>query len=172
MSRKKLNAFGMASNVKHVRLYAWIQDSAAWRAASVGERALLLEVWRRHNGEHNGAISMSVREAAESVNASTNTVMKWFHGLEEKGFLKARSRGSFRWKRSSATTWELTMERCDNRPASKEFMRWKVPRKQNTVSNSGPRGLKICDTRHENDADGIKICDRDGQIVPIHGIKY
>ncbi len=139
--RKKLNAFGMSSPVRHVRLYHWMLNSPAWQALSPGARSLLIEVWARHNGQNNGEISFSVREAAKNLRVSKDTAAKWFHELEEKGFLKARRRGSFHWKGSKATTWEVTAERCADQPAGKDFMRWKpITEIQNAVLLRGTSG--------------------------------
>ncbi len=139
--RKKLNAFGMSSPVRHVRLYHWMLNSPAWQALSLGARSLLIEVWARHNGQNNGEISFSVREAAIKLRVSKDTAAKWFHELVAKGFLKVRRQGSFRWKGGKATTWEVTAERCDERAASKDFMRWKPTAKiQNAVLLRGTSG--------------------------------
>lgn len=151
---KKLNAFGRASHKKHIQLYAWMMDSPAWRSLSLGARSLLLEVWYRHNGQNNGQISMSVREAARLLNCGRNTPMKLFDELQEKGFLEATKRGSFDWKvardhptnKGRATTWRLTMERCNGDPATKEFMRWRPEKKQSAVTPAVTNGHSEGDT--------------------------
>ena len=91
----KLRDFGMGSKDRFVMLDHWLLESEAWRALSPGASRLLIEVWARHNGQNNGHISYSVREAAELLGVSKDTASKWFHELEAKGFLKARQRGAF-----------------------------------------------------------------------------
>ena len=92
--RKKLNAFGMASTAKHIRLHNWIMDTAAWSSLTLGARCLLLEVWRRHNGQNNGQISYSQREAVKALRCGFASAARWFNELQEKGFLVAERRGS------------------------------------------------------------------------------
>ncbi len=128
MARKKLNAFGMASPAKHVRLYHWMLACEAWGALTVAARALLIEVSNRHNGQNNGRISMSVREAAGLLNVGVNLPTKLFRELVDKGFLKSGRRGAFNVKGGMASEWEITTEPCNGNHATKEFMAWR-PRK-------------------------------------------
>ena len=137
-----------------------MMDSPAWQSLSLGARCLLLEVWNRHTGENNGAISMSIREAATLLGAGKNSTDRWFHELEHKGFLIARRRGAFTLKTRTATAWELTMEPCDGRAASKEFMRWRPPEIQNTVPLMGTHGPSHGDTRNNITPDGPSHGDR------------
>ncbi len=172
--RKKLNAFGMSSVVRHVRLYHWLLDCPAWRALSPGASRLLIEVWKRHNGQNNGQISYSVREAAVALGCTRNTASKRFHELEDKGFLKTRRRGSFDCKVRHATTWEVTAERCDDKAASKDFMGWRPEEKQNPVSMRGTDGLTERHRRREkclsNTHDGPTERDRDPQCAATDGL--
>ncbi len=128
-----------AGEARHVRLYHWMLNCTAWRSLSLPARCLLVEVWARYNGQNNGEIGFSVREAAKALGVGKNTAHQAFRELEGKGFLKARQRGSFHWKAKLATTWQLTAEPCDDLPASKEFMSWR-PEIQNTVPVRGTNG--------------------------------
>jgi hypothetical protein len=92
--RKKLNAFGMSGPGRHVRLYHWLLESPAWKSLEPGPRALLIEVLQRLNGQNNGYVSLSVREAAERLHVNKDTAAKWFIELEEKGFLRHASEAS------------------------------------------------------------------------------
>ncbi len=119
----------------------WLLRSAAWKSLSRGARCLLIEVWQRHNGQNNGRISYSVREAAAALNVSKNTAAKWFSELEEKGFLRARQRGSFDYKLRHATVWIITAEPYGDEAASKDFMEWRPDsEKQNPVPLKGSDG--------------------------------
>jgi hypothetical protein len=86
---------------------------------------LLLAVWRRHNGSNNGEISFSVREA-EAIGFSKDQTSRAFKELVSKGFLKVRTDSAFTCKLRLARTWEITAEACDDRPPSKDFMRWQA----------------------------------------------
>ena len=169
MSRKKLNAFGMASDRKHIRLHRWMMDSPAWQSLSLGARCLLLEVWNRHTGENNGAISMSVREASDLLGIGVNAPTRLFGELQDKGFLKVRRKGSFTRKGGKASTWELTMERCDGNPPTKEFMRWRPSKIQNTVTPTVTTGHAERDSLGRKSAHGHADSDRRAEIVPLHG---
>ena len=141
MSRKhkRLRPVGRASKDRFVMLDYWLLECAAWDRLSLGARCLYIEVRRRFNGINNGQISFSVREAAEKLHVAKDTAAKWFHELENKGFLKARQRGSFDYKKRHATEWVITAERYMDEPATKEYMRWR-PEKQNPVPMSGTIG--------------------------------
>ena len=122
---------------RHVRLYHFMLRSPAWRHLSPVARALLIEVWERHDGENNGDIALSCRQASEALGVGKNTPTRLFRELEEKGFLRATARGAFSRKTKSATTWRLTAEPCNGEPATKEFMSWRPLEIQNTVPLSG-----------------------------------
>lgn len=99
-------------------------DSPAWNSLSLPARCLLIEIWKRYNGQNNGQISLSHREASEKLGVGRNTPTKLFRELEEKGFIEANQRGHFNVKGGKATTWRLTAVPCGQKPATKEFMRW------------------------------------------------
>ena len=128
MARKhrssRVNATGRSTNVpRFVMLHHYVIDSPAYRSLSCTARSLLIEVWRRYNGSNNGHISFSSREAAERTGVSKNTAAKALRELEDRGFLKARQRGSFHLKIRHATEWTLTGEDLNGQPATKDFMR-------------------------------------------------
>ena len=122
--RRRLNAFGMSGAERHVRLHHWMLDSPAWNSLSLPARCLLIEIWKRYNGQNNGQISFSHREVAEKLSVGRNRPVKLFRELEEKGFIEANQRGHFAWKGGKATTWRLTAVPCGEKVPTKEFMRW------------------------------------------------
>lgn len=126
----------MASTLKHIRLFNWIMDTAAWSSLTFGARCLLLEVWRRHNGQNNGQISYSQREAVKALGCSAGSASRWFGELQEKGFLVAVKRSSFDWKEGArearATVWRLTMEPYNGERPTKEFASWNQSEKKST----------------------------------------
>ena len=122
--RRRLNAFGMSGAKRHVRLHHWMLDSPAWNSLSLPARCLLIEIWKRYNGQNNGQISFSHREVAEKLGVGRNQPVKRFRELEEKGFIKANQRGHFNVKGGKATTWRLTAVSCGAKEPTKEFMRW------------------------------------------------
>ena len=86
----RVNATGRTnSEARHIRLYHWLLKSPAWHSISPLARSLLIEVWRRYNGQNNGEISYSVREAAKALHVGKDTANRAFHELEDREFLKA-----------------------------------------------------------------------------------
>ena len=118
---------------KHVRHYEYMLASQAYRSLSCYARCLLTELGRRYNGDNNGDIPLSIREAAELLNCHKDTASKAFRELEDRGFVRTHIKGAFNVKVRLATTWILTEYRYDDQPPTKEFMKWRPPEKQNTV---------------------------------------
>ena len=116
------------SDAKHVRLYWWLLGSPAYRHLTCYGRSLLVEFVYRHNGENNGRISMSVREASTLLNVAPGTAIKALGDLQVKGFIKPALRGSFDLKKRHATEWTLTMEPLGEAEPTKDFMQWKPPK--------------------------------------------
>jgi hypothetical protein len=52
---------------RHVRLYHWMMQRAAWKSLNANQRALYVEMAARYNGSNNGRIHFSAREAAKAV---------------------------------------------------------------------------------------------------------
>jgi hypothetical protein len=71
-------------------------------------RSLLVELYAVHDGQNNGALYLSIRDAARRVGVAANTVLRGFRDLECRGFIRPNQRGSFSWKARHATTWVLT----------------------------------------------------------------
>jgi hypothetical protein len=114
------------------QMHQWLVMSDAWKAASVYERCLYMELKQRYNGQNNGDIALSHREAMDALNCSNKPVAEAFKGLIAKGFIKVASVGSFHWKAKApggrSTRWILTELAIDQPERSlvptKDFMRW------------------------------------------------
>lgn len=110
-----------------VRLPEWLQNSEAWASMKPGPRALYIEIKRRFNGNNNGKITLSHREAARLLNVTKNTVGPYFAELDQRGFIHA-TRGACLGPSGVGETshWALDEEAMpDGRPARKAFMKWK-----------------------------------------------
>jgi len=134
---------------RHVRLYYWMIETAAWKSLNGNQRAIYFEMAARYNGSNNGRIPYSVREAAERLRIGKSTAARDLAVLQDRGFIIPRKKGAFSLKVRHATEWRLTEFCCDVTLAlpTKEFTRW-VPKIQNTVppQNStvpvvGPNGM-------------------------------
>jgi len=117
-------------DARHVRHYEVTLASPAYRALSCYGRALLTELKRLYNGDNNGRLYLSLRAAAEAINANKDTAGKAFSELRAKGFIRPNQIGAYSQKVSPdgsmrATTWILSEFAFGDELASKEYMRWR-----------------------------------------------
>lgn len=159
---------------KHVQLHEWMLQSAAYRSLSCYSRCLLVELGRIYNGSNNGWIALSVRDAAERLGVATNTALKAFRQLEDRGFIRPHEKGVFTRKDRHATTWVLTEHPYAGQVPTKEFMRWRPAKKQKPVSPGDTDGLTRCDTvspvETEKPRHGLTRCDREARFPGSHGL--
>lgn len=112
-------------SARFVKLDHWFLNCAAWQSLKPGPRCLYLELKRHFNGSNNGEFFLSVRDAAEAVNANKDTVAAWYRVLEERGFIKKIRGGCLGPSgMGQATIYALTEEPLNGSPATREFMRW------------------------------------------------
>jgi hypothetical protein len=126
-TKKKLKNLS-ASGQHHKRfvLYDYgLLQTEAFKYLTGGAFKLLTVLRMRFNGINNGFISMSVREAATSINVSKETIAKYFNELINKGFVKLKQKGSFGFKKRHASTWILTMEEDQQGNKPRTFKHWK-----------------------------------------------
>ncbi len=98
----------------HVRLYAWLMNSQAWKALTPVARALYLLLKALYKGNNNGRLVLSVRQVADELHISKTTAANAFSELQVHGFIEAMIRGSFGGRKDRrATEWLLTEHKCD-----------------------------------------------------------
>jgi DNA-binding transcriptional regulator YhcF (GntR family) len=118
---------------RHVRLYHWLTNSAAWHDLKALERAIYCEIAKRYAGpgSNNGRIPYSVREAAAEFKVGPATALRALKSLQDHGFIVKVFKGAFSLKKRHATEWRLTEFSCDvtDALATKDFMRWQQPTK-------------------------------------------
>lgn len=158
------------TDAKHVRLYATMTRSPAYRSLSCYARALLVELGMIHNSMNNGQLSMSYRQAAALLNVDKNTAMKAFRELEDRGFIRPNAKGLFTRQMRVATTWILTEWPHGGKLATRDFAKWTPPENQKAVLSRQTACLKSSD-REGASVGGIKpICrtnsDRTPPIAP------
>jgi hypothetical protein len=121
---------------RHVRLYHWMMQTAAWKSLSGNQRAIYIEMSSRYHGSNNGRIHFSAREAAAALHIGKTTAARDLTVLQDRGFIVAATRGGFnvKDKQRQATEWRLSEFNDDVTGAlpSKEFARWSLEI-QNTV---------------------------------------
>ena len=125
----KANQKGRSQNEPFVCLHRGITSSTAWKSLKVESRALLLEIWIRHNGKNNGRIALGHHQAREALRIGSRKVTAAFKELQNKGFIIMRLEASFDWKTGAgegrATEWELTAEPCDGNSPKRYYKNWK-----------------------------------------------
>ena len=134
----KVNQTGRNKTEPHIRLHRGVTNSEAWKSLSCEARCLMLEIWGRHNGQNNGRIPFSHREARKALRIGGRKVASAFDALQDRGFLISRTKGSFDWKVHHATEWEITTEACDNEPAKRQYKYW--PEIHSPVPTVGTHG--------------------------------
>ena len=130
----KTNQRGRSKNEPFVKLHRGVTSSEAWKSLTCEARCLLIEIWSRHNGQNNGRIPLSHKEARKSLRVGSRKVAAAFRDLQDRGFIIPREKGSFDWKvaagQGKATEWEITTEPCDRQPPKATYRDW--PKKKNT----------------------------------------
>jgi biotin operon repressor len=121
-----------------VALELYILRSEAWQSLSVVARAVYVELAAVYNGINNGRLILSGRQLANNLPICRSTATRALQELTEKGFIAAQRPSGFNMKSGErrATEWRLTAYFCDidHQPATKEFARWKPPKKQNAAA--------------------------------------
>ncbi|KAA1182104.1 hypothetical protein FP026_08435 [Rhizobium tropici] len=149
------------------QMHQWLVMSEAWKAATVYERCLYMELKQRYNGQNNGDIALSHREAMDALNCSNKPIAEAFRGLLDKGFIKVAMVGSFHWKAKTAggrsTRWILTELAVDQPERSlvptKDFMQWRPASEEKQRYAHGTR-MAVSDTTAQ-----------EHMVVPGHTIK-
>lgn len=123
------NKTGRSKSARFVKLDCFMLESPAYRSLTPAARAVYVEVAKLYNGRNNGALALSVRDAAERCRINKDTAGKAFSLLQAVGFVECVTPGGFTRKVRHATEWRLTGETCDKTGAlaTKAFMRWRPP---------------------------------------------
>lgn len=129
---------------RHVRLYHWLMNTAAWQSLNGNQRAIYIEMAARYAGagSNNGKLHYSVREAADTLHIGKTTAARDLKILQERGFIVCEIAGGFNRKVRHASTWRLTEFPCDVKhtlSGSKEFARW-CPEIHSTVPTQNSMG--------------------------------
>lgn len=130
-SKRKMHPNGRSKDdAKHIRHYKWQLTCEAWKSLSMTARCMEMELKALYNGDNNGELFLSIREAARRLGVAANTASKAFDELVEKGFIRPYEKGSFNYKKRHATSWILTEYEYRGQLPTKDFMRWQVRKNQ------------------------------------------
>ncbi len=114
---------------KHVRLYEWELCADAYQSMHPYSRQLLVQLRRRSNGNNNGHIVLGYREAMEVLGAGYKLTKLAFEQIQDRGWAKVTKKGVFTVRESDrdASEWAVTNEPLNGQPASKDYMKWRLP---------------------------------------------
>tara|TARA_B110001454_G_scaffold133413_1_gene124196 strand:- start:1106 stop:1861 length:756 start_codon:yes stop_codon:yes gene_type:complete len=145
-NKSRLNQTGRSNTSRFARLDYRLLNSNAYRALSPNARALLIEVVMLYNGENNGSLWLSVRDAAHRNGvADLTAASNAFAELQEMGFIAMTQDAYFRVKASDtcrARCWRLTWEAGPGRKGpSSEFVQ-REPAPHTKARKRMERGLR------------------------------
>lgn len=134
MSRK---TFKRGGHTSFVMLGHWFLDTAAWQSLKPGPRALYLELKRKYNGNNNGKIFLSHRDAAQHLNVGRDTVAGYFETLTELGFI-IQTRGHCLGPSGQGQAASYALAECPlhGQPATKAFTVWEKQKPSRKIRHS------------------------------------
>lgn len=118
----KVDRTGRQSRAEHFTVMVRsFMEEPAWRALSATAQALypwLKLEWHGPKANNNGAIRLSVRQAAERLGVASNTAMRAFHELQAKGYLVVTEHACLGAEgEAKAPAYELTEIEMPHAPA-------------------------------------------------------
>ena len=120
---------------RFIRLIYPLINSDAYKSLSAQACRLLTAIQVRYNGQNNGEIPLSVREAAATLHSGLTKASKAFKELERKGFIKCTTGSSFDYKKH-ARRWALTFESLNNQRPTNEWKKLSVLSGEHIVSEN------------------------------------
>lgn len=122
---------------RFIALQHHLLDTEAGRSLNPRELAVLIRIMYRYNGENNGLLALSARDAAKEARMNKDTACAVLHRLVDKGFIKCTTPSSFGTNSRKAPEWELTcFPSGKNKPASREYQHWRAANKKNPSSQN------------------------------------
>lgn len=123
----------------------------AWRDLSYGARCLYIVIKSFYNGDNNGRLYLGIRKAATELGASRSSTERWFHELEDHGFIR-KTEGGFLGVdgKGVAAYWRLTEVGYMGAQPTREFKNWQPAKIKTPSQKSGQTVPKIGTPCHEN----------------------
>lgn len=109
----------------------------AFRSLTGTTLKVWIELRTRFNGHNNGLVSLSLREAAALLGMSQTTAHRALTELEEKGFIKRRTRGS--WYGRKAAEFIVTDRSYNGHEATRDWQRWRPKNKSSVPKRTAKR---------------------------------
>lgn len=169
MSRKqrrnnKVNATGRNLTSRFVRIDHRILSSNAYRSLNPNDRSLLTELAMIENGQNNGSLYLSVRDAAARMGvADLTAASRSFDNLQILGFIEMTENAHFSIKaseKSRARCWRLTWLAGPGRKAPSWTFLEREPEPQTPARKRMERGQKALKTyRRDREAGRLPVLD-------------
>lgn len=162
--RRNLNAKGRNPTGRFVRLDHRMLNCAAYRSLSPNARSLLVELIMLYNGENNGSLYLSVRDATYRLGAAdTSVATNAFDDLMQLGFIEITKDSHFAIKAdesSRARCWRLTWEPGPGRKAPNMRFLEREPEPGSLARRRMERGLKALKAyRKDRDQNKFPVVD-------------
>lgn len=155
-------------DARHMRLYRSFMETPAWRSLAKQARAVLIELYALYNGDNNGELFLSCREAASRCNINKDTASKAFRELEAKGFIQRRAKRPENWTLGLARCWILTefpFPRSGVKP-TRDYLNW-VPEPPKSVSPKTGQTVRKEGTAARRRAENVvELSEKRGQKPP------
>lgn len=172
-NRRRINAKGRNSTSRFARLDFRILNSNAYRSLSPNDRSLLVELVMLYNGENNGSLYLSVRDAAHRMGvADLTAASRSFDTLQALGFIQLTQDAYFNVKtseKSRARCWRLTWQSGPGRKAPSWDFLDREPYAKTPARKRMERGLRALKSfRRSRDGGKFPVLDSDtlGQYPP------
>lgn len=170
-NRNRPDAKGRSATSRFVRLDYRLLSSNAYRGLNPNGRALLVELAMLFNGENNGSLYLSVRDAAHRMGvADTTAASRAFDDLIALGFIQLAQESFFSVKAADASRarcWRLTWLAGPARKAPSSDYLEREPEPQTPAHKRMERGLRALKAyRKAKDQGRLPVLDS-GTIAPF-----
>ena len=121
---KRANATGRTERVERFWMLTFsMARSPAFRSLSGPAVKLFIELRCRFDGENNGKLHLSYREAAKLLGLGKATINRAFDELQDRGFLRKTRQGARQCR--LASEWMTTDQPAkEGEPATNDWRRW------------------------------------------------
>ncbi|QCI93903.1 hypothetical protein [Novosphingobium sp. EMRT-2] len=165
-NKNKPNQTGRNRTTRFARLDHSLLNSPAYRALSVAARALLVELTMLDNGENNGSLYLSIRDAAGRLGmADLSAVRSAFDELQELGFIEMTEDASFHVKaaeKSRARCWRLNWLAGPGRKGPSMTFMERQPQPDTKAHKRMERGMRALKAyRKDRDSGRLPVLDSD-----------
>lgn len=165
-NRNRVNATGRNPTDRFVRLPFSLLISNAYRSINPNARVLLSELLMLYNGENNGSLYLSVRNAAQRIGvADLSAASRAFDDLMTLGFIELAQDAHFSVKAADASRarcWRLTWLAGPGRKAPSWDFLGREPEPRTKAYKRMERGLKaLKEYRKARDRGRLPILDFD-----------